>query len=112
MHMRMSVVIPVAMLALTACASRDSGRAPGTTVTTVPTAQGEKVIMVEPGASVRGEVRHTVTGRVEGVDLNAGEITVKTTDGSKTKLKLTPVSAATIREGDDVSLNVVVRPRQ
>jgi len=102
---------PVAVLVLTACASRDPARTAGTTVTTVPTTQGQQVVMVEPGASVRGEVRHTVTGKVDGIDLNAGEITVKATDGSKMRVKLTPLATATIREGDDVSLNVVVRPR-
>ena len=106
-----TMIWPVAVLALTACASRDPGRTAGTTVTTLPTTQGEKLIMVEPGASIRGEVRHTVTGRVDGVDRNAAEITVKATDGSKTTLKLTPLAVATIREGDDVSLNVVVRPK-
>jgi hypothetical protein len=65
----------------------------------VPTAQGEKVIMVEPEASVRGEVRHTVTGRMEGIARDAGQITVKTTNGSKTMLSLTPVAPATIRAG-------------
>jgi hypothetical protein len=98
---------PIAALVLTACASRTPA---GTTVTTVPTTQGP-VVMVEPGASMGGEVRHTVNGTVEDIDRNAGEITVKATDGSKMRLKLTPLAAATIREGDDVSLNVVVRPR-
>lgn len=107
-----AMIWPVAVLALTACASRDPGSTAGTTVTTLPTTQGQKVIMVEPGTTLRGEVRHTVTGRVENVDRNASEVTVKATDGSKTTLKLTPVAAASIREGDDVSLEVVVRPRR
>jgi hypothetical protein len=111
MKATVTMIWPVALLALTACASRDSGRTAGTTVTTVPTTQGEKVVVVEPGARVQGEVRHTVTGKVEGIDRNAGQITIKATDGSKSTLKLPPLAAGTIREGDDVSLNVVVRPR-
>ena len=112
MEMKTKTMIwPVAVLALTACASRDPGRTAGTTVTTVPTPQGEKVIMVEPGASIRGEVRHTVMGRVDRVDRNASEITVTATDGSKTTLRLTPIAVASIREGDTVSLNVVVLPK-
>lgn len=104
----------VAVLALTGCASRSPNTA-GTTVTTVPAAtpgpQGQQVVVVEPGPGVRGEVRHTVMGRVDGIDRNAGEISVKATDGTNMRLKLPPLAAASIREGDDVSLNVVVRPR-
>ena len=48
-------------------------------MTTVPTTQGEKVVVVEPGARVQGEVRHTVTGKVEGIDRNAGQITIDKT---------------------------------
>jgi len=72
---------PLALLALTACASRNPA---GTTVTTMPTTQGQQVVVVEPAASARGEVR---------------------------QLKLPPLAAANVRDGDDVSLNVVVRPR-
>jgi hypothetical protein len=68
-------------------------------------------VVVEPGSTVRGEVRHTVTGKVDGIDRDAGEISVKATDGTNMRLKLPPLAAATIREGDDVSLNVIVRPR-
>jgi hypothetical protein len=105
-------LLPVAVFALTACATADQPRA-GTTVTTVPTTSpsGQQVVVVEPGAAVRGEVRHSVTGRVEGIDRNAGEITVKATDGSKMTLKLTPMAVANVREGDTVSMNVVVQPR-
>lgn len=109
-------LLPVAVFALTACATADQPRA-GTTVTTVPTAptatspSGQQVVVVEPGAAVRGEVRHSVTGRVEGIDRNAGEITVKATDGSKMIFKMTPMAVANVREGDTVSMNVVVQPR-
>lgn len=40
---------PLALLALTACASRNPA---GTTVTTIPTTQGQQVVVVEPDASV------------------------------------------------------------
>ena len=103
---------PVAAFALSACASNPSGTA-GTSVVTVPATQGpqgQQVVVVEPGTTVRGEVRHTVTGKVEGVDRNDGEIRVKATDGTNMKLRLPPLAAATIREGDGVSLDVVVRP--
>jgi hypothetical protein len=88
-------------------------------VTTVPstpvpaTSSGQQVVVVESGASAapRGEVRHNVAGRVEAIDRNAGEITVKAADGSKMTLKLSPMAVANIREGDNVSMNVVVQPR-
>jgi hypothetical protein len=114
MSMKRIVLWPVAAFALTACASQSPSGTAGTTVTTVPATQGpqgQQVVVVEPGTTVRGEVRHTVTGKVEGVDRNAGEISVKATDGTNMKLRLPPLAAATIREGDDVSLNVVVRPQ-
>jgi hypothetical protein len=105
-------LLPVAVFVLTACATADPPR-PGTTVTTVPSTapSGQQVVVVEPGAAVRGEVRHSVTGRVEGIDRNAGEITVKATDGSKMIFKMTPMAVANVREGDTVSMNVVVQPR-
>jgi hypothetical protein len=111
-------LLPVAVLVLTACATSDPPRA-GTTVTTVPstpvpaTSSGQQVVVVESGASAapRGEVRHNVAGRVEAIDRNAGEITVKAADGSKMTLKLSPMAVANIREGDNVSMNVVVQPR-
>lgn len=112
--MKRTIPCLVALLALTACASQPRNDTAGTTVTTVPATtpapQGQ-VVVVEPGSTVRGEVRHTVTGKVDGIDRNAGEISVKATDGTNMRLKLPPLAAATIREGDDVSLNVIVRPR-
>jgi hypothetical protein len=109
-----TMLLPVALLTLTACASRQPAATSGTTVTTVPAATpGQQVVTVESGAaaSPRGEVRHSVNGRVQGIDRNAGEITVMATDGSKMTLKVAPLAAANMREGDDVSVNVVVRPR-
>jgi hypothetical protein len=115
-----TMLLPVAVLALTACATNEPPRTAGTTVTTVPTTTvpsttspgGQQVVVVEPGsASVRGDVRHTVAGRVESINRNASEITVTAADGSKMTLKLPPMAVATIREGDNVSMNVVVQPR-
>lgn len=112
--MKRTIPCLVALLALTACASQPRNDTAGTTVTTVPATtpapQGQ-VVVVESGSTVRGEVRHTVTGKVDGIDRNAGEISVKATDGTNMRLKLPPLATASIREGDDVSLNVIVRPR-
>jgi type IV pilus biogenesis protein CpaD/CtpE len=114
-----TMLLPVAVLALTACATNEPPRTAGTTVTTVPTTPvpattspgSPQVVVVEPGAAVRGDVRHTVAGRVESINRNASEITVTAADGSKMTLKLPPMAVATIREGDVVSMNVVVQPR-
>jgi hypothetical protein len=95
------------VLVASACASRE--RPGGTTTTTLPATGGSQVVIAAP---VRGEVQHTIAGRVTGIDRNDGEMTVETPDGSKLKLKLPPFALASVREGDAVSLNVTVNPRQ
>ena len=101
----------VAVLATAGCASRTSTPA-ASTATVVPTSDGQKVVMVEqPGKSPRGEVRHTVTGKVSDIERNHGEVTVRAADGSKLKLQLPPMAVANVREGDTVSVDVTIVPK-
>jgi uncharacterized protein YycO len=89
-----------------ACASRE--RAGGTTTTTLPAAGGSQVVIAAP---VKGEVQHTIVGKVTAIDRDDGEMTVETPDGSRLTLKLPPFALASVREGDPVSLNVTVNPQ-
>jgi hypothetical protein len=82
------------------------------TTTTIPAAGGQQVIIAEPAGSARGQVRHQVTGRITDIERNSGEITVRSGDGAKVKLMLPPMAVANMREGDDVSLDVLVTPRR
>jgi ribulose-5-phosphate 4-epimerase/fuculose-1-phosphate aldolase len=105
-----SAMAVAAVLATAGCASQSS--TPATTTTAVATPDGQQVVTVEqPGKSPRGEVRHTVTGKVSDVERNHGEVTVRTPEGSKLKLHLPPVAVANVREGDSVSLDVTIVPR-
>jgi hypothetical protein len=88
------------------CATRE--RAGGTTTTTLPAAGGGQVVVASP---VRGEVQHTIVGKVTGIDRGDSELAVETRDGSKLTLKLPPFALASVREGDVVSLNVTVTPQ-
>lgn len=100
--------ILVTAAALTACSTGER-----VTTTTIPAAGGEKVVIAESSAATpRGEVRHRMAGRVTDIERKSGEVTVRAADGSKLKLSLPPMAAATIREGDDVSLDVLVTPRR
>jgi hypothetical protein len=83
-----------------------------TTTTTIPAAGGQQVVIAEPAGSLRGQVRHQVAGRITDVERNNGEITVRSGDGSKVKLVLPPMAVANMREGDDVSIDVLVTPRR
>jgi hypothetical protein len=69
-------------------------------------------VIAEPAGSPRGQVRHQAAGRITDIERNNGEITVRLSDGSKVKLLLPPLSVANMREGDDVSVDVVVTPRR
>jgi len=82
------------------------------TTTTIPAAGGQQVVIAEPAGSLRGQVRHQVAGRITDIERNNGEITVRSGDGSKVKLVLPPMAVANMREGDDVSLDVLVTPRR
>jgi hypothetical protein len=100
-------VAALVALASTACASQ---RAPGgSTTTTLPTTSGQSVVVASPA---RGEVQHSIAGKVTGVDRGEGRVTVETPDGSKLTLRLPPVALASVREGDPVSMNVTIgQPR-
>jgi hypothetical protein len=102
------VLVGLAMIALifAGCASQAGPTA--TTTTIVPAVDGQQVVIAAP---VRGEVTHSVTGRVTNIDREDSELTVKTPDGSKVKIKLPDFALSTVREGDQVSMNVTIRPQ-
>ena len=126
----------VAVLALSAStfACSSAPRQPGQTITTLPASTGAPVVIAEPGgargpvvvdqsrtpgqvvvaepsAAARGQVSHKVTGRVTDVNRNSGQITIRTPAGGSMKLILPPLAVASIREGDDVAVNVLVAPQ-
>lgn len=112
--MRNFTGVAVALALLGAgCASTGGPETAGTTTTTLPTTSGQPVIITQPGpsAAVRGEVRHQVTGRVTEIERNASEVTIRTPDGSRVVLRLPPMAAAAVREGDTVNLDVTILPR-
>ena len=123
----------VAVLALSAStfACSSAPRQPGQTITTLPASTGAPVVIAEPGgarrvvdqsrtpgqvvvaepsAAARGQVNHKVTGRVTDINRNSGQITIRTPEGGSMKLILPPLAVASIREGDDVGVNVLVAP--
>jgi hypothetical protein len=95
------------VLVASACASRE--RAGGTTATTLPATGGGQVVIAAP---VRGEVQHTIVGKVTEIDRDDSEMTVEFPDGSQLTLKLPPFALASVREGDAVSLNVTVNSQR
>jgi hypothetical protein len=106
-----TVLIAAVLTAAGCAATQPESR---TTITTLPAEGGQQVIITEsPGAStaVRGPVTHRVAGEVTDVERQRGEVTVRTADGSKIKLRLPPIAAAAVREGDAVNLDVTVTPR-
>ena len=100
-------------ISVTACGTGTTGtdQRPATT-TTIPASGGQQVVIAESTSSPRGQVRHQLAGRVSEVDRNKGEVTVRSSDGSKVKIVLPPLAVANMREGDDVSLDVLVTPRR
>jgi hypothetical protein len=68
------------------------------------------VTAAQPSASVGGLVNHKVTGRVTDINRNSGQITIRTPEGGKMNLVLPPLAVASIREGDDVAVDVSVNP--
>jgi hypothetical protein len=102
----------VAVLALSAVAFACSStpRQPGQTTTTLPASGGKPVVIAEPSAAARGQVNHQVTGRVTDINRNSGQITIRTPEGGSMKLILPPLAVASVREGDDVAVNVLVVP--
>lgn len=65
----------------------------------------------EPSAAIPGTVRHRVTGEVMSVERHAGTVRLRTPDGADVAVTLPPFSLATVREGDRVTLDVVITPR-
>jgi hypothetical protein len=121
----------LAVLSVIAVACTSTPREPGRTTTTLPSDRGP-VVVTEPGtgsrpavvtepsrgqvtaaqpsASVGGLVNHKVIGRVTDINRNSGQITIRTPEGGKMDLILPPLSVASIREGDDVAVDVSVNP--
>jgi hypothetical protein len=97
-------------IGVTACGTGQQS-AP-TTTTTIPASGGQQVVIAESAGSPRGQVRHQLTGRITDVERNSGEVTVRSGDGSKVKVMLPPLAVANMREGDDVTLDVLVTPRR
>ncbi len=80
------------------------------TATTIPTNGGQAVVVTQPSASpVTPTVDHTLTGTVSDVDRSNGTVKVETPSG-KIEIKLPPVAAATVHEGDHVTVNVLITP--
>jgi hypothetical protein len=48
--------------------------------------------------------------RVTDINRNSGHVTIRTPEGGSMKLVLPPLAVASIREGDDVVVNVLVVP--
>jgi translation initiation factor IF-1 len=118
--------VTLAMLALVplvavGCATRTTERVvatpPATVVTTpssgtvvtpgtgaVVTAPSTSPVVVAASPATAGATR--ITGRVTDVERD-GEIKLRTTDGHKVKVHVSPATAATVREGDLVTLDVM-----
>jgi hypothetical protein len=62
----------------------------------------------EPAAAVRDDVGRTLTGRVTGINRNAGHVTILTPDGNTIQLLVPPAAVAAMREGDDIALDLRV----
>jgi hypothetical protein len=107
------IAIIAAAIGVSACGTgqRSATTTPATT-TTIPASGGQQVVIAESGSSPRGQVRHQLAGRITDVERNKGEVTVRSADGSKVKIMLPPLAVANMREGDDVSLDVLVTPRR
>jgi hypothetical protein len=100
-------------LGVTACGTgQQSAPTTSATTTTIPASGGQQVVIAESASSPRGQVRHQVAGRITDVERNKGEVTVRSGDGSKVKIVLPPLAVANMREGDDVTLDVLVTPRR
>ena len=126
--------VAVLVVSATAISCSTTPREPGQTTTTLPATGGRQVVVTEPGgaarspvvvtepsardrivaaqpsAAVGGQVNHKVTGRVTDINRNSGQITIRTPEGGSMKLVLPPLAVASIREGDDVAVDVLVNP--
>jgi hypothetical protein len=100
-------------ISVAACGTgKQPAQTPSATTTTIPASGGQQVVIAESGGSPRGQVRHQLAGQITDVERNKGEVTVRSADGSKMKIVLPPLAVANMREGDDVSLDVLVTPRR
>jgi hypothetical protein len=108
-RMAFRVALSLTTLAMVAGCTKAADRAT-TTTTTLP-AGDRQVVIAESSASPRGQVSHRVAGRVTDIDRGSGQITVRTPEGSTMKLMLPPLAVATVREGDDVAVDVSIVPR-
>ena len=59
----------------------------------------------EPAAAVREDVGRTLTGRVTGINRNAGHVSIRTPEGSTIHLLVPPAAIAAMREGDDIAVD-------
>jgi hypothetical protein len=118
MNKLLGTTVAVLVLSTTAVSCTTGPRQPGQTTTTLPGGGERPVTVVEPGggargpSSVGGQVHHKVVGRVTDINRNAGQVTISTPEGGSMKLVLPPLAVATIREGDDVAVDVIVTPRR
>jgi hypothetical protein len=108
--MWITIAIMVLAIGATACGTGKQPATTSATTTTIPASGGQQVVIAESGASPRGQVRHQLAGRITDIERNKGEVTVRSADGSKAKIVLPPLAVASMREGDDVSLDVLVTP--
>jgi hypothetical protein len=99
-------------IGVTACGTGQQSAPTSATTTTIPASGGQQVVIAESAGSPRGQVRHQLVGRITDVERNKGEVTVRSGDGSKVKVVLPPLAVANMREGDDVTLDVLVTPRR
>jgi len=99
-------------IGVTACGTGQQSAPTTSATTTIPASGGQQVVIAESGVSPRGQVRHQLAGRITDVERNKGEVTVRSADGSKMTIVLPPLAVANMREGDDVSLDVLVTPRR
>ena len=107
---RTAATVAALMIGVTACGT--GSPTTSATTTTIPATGGQQVVIGESGGSPRGQVRHQLAGRITDIERNKGAVTVRSADGSKVKIVLPPLAVANMRDGDDVSLDVLVTPRR
>src|SRR4030095_2554146 len=99
-------------IGVTACSTGKQSAATSATTTTIPAGGGQQGVNAEGRGAPRGQVRHQRAGKITDIERNKGEVTVRAADGSKAKIVLPPLAVANMREGDNVSLDVLVTPGQ
>jgi hypothetical protein len=109
---RTIATVAVAIAVASCGTGKQSAPTPSATTTTIPASGGQQVVIAESGSSPRGLVRHQLGGRITDIERNKGQVTIRSGDGSKMQIVLPPLAVANMREGDDVSLDVLVTPRR